>query len=153
MATDPVIAGVLNLPFVEQIDYFKRKLHLPSERWNDLMASAHDRAFVVAGALKADLLADLHASLLKHMDGGGGLEGYRKDFKAIVAKHGWTGWTGEGTPGGVAWRTRVTYMPANPAPSTWPGTAWCCRQIILSGNNTTRPKSRPTGAAAAAWSA
>ena len=110
MATDPTMAATLNLPFKEQIDYFSRKLNLPTERWDDIRNSAHDRAFVVAGAMKADLLADLRASILKHIDGGMGLEGYRRDFKAIVAKHGWTGWTGEGTPGGVAWRTRTTYM-------------------------------------------
>ncbi len=104
------IKGVFDLPFKEQQAFFRRKLHLPTEKWNDIRQSAHDRAFVVAGAQKADLLADLHASILEHMDGGGGLESYRKDFRRIVEQHGWTGWTGEGTKAGEAWRTRVTYM-------------------------------------------
>jgi len=104
------LEAVFGLPFKEQQDFFRRKLHLPTEKWDDIRQSAHDRAFVVAGAQKADLLADLHASIGRHLAGGGGLAGYRKDFKAIVARHGWTGWTGEGTPAGEAWRTRVTYM-------------------------------------------
>jgi len=106
----PGVSGVFALPFKEQIEFFRNKLHLPTERWNDIAQSAHDRGFVVAGAIKGDLLADLHAALQKHMAGGGGLEGYRKDFRNIVEKHGWHGWTGEGTAGGEAWRTRVTYM-------------------------------------------
>lgn len=61
------IDALFSLPFAEQIDYFRRKLHLPSQAWDDLRTSAHDRAFVVAGAMKADLLADLHASILKHL--------------------------------------------------------------------------------------
>lgn len=105
------ISGVFGLSFAEQIDYLRRKVHLPTDRWDDIQQSAHDRAFVVAGATKADLLADLYASIERHAAGGGlGLEGYRRDFRKIVAAHGWHGWTGEGTAGGEAWRTRVTYM-------------------------------------------
>lgn len=33
----------------------------------------------------------------------------RQDFKNIVAERGWTGWTGEETKAGRAWRTRVIY--------------------------------------------
>ena len=46
-----------------QLAFFRQKLGLPTARWDDLMKSAHDRAFVVAGAMKADLLADLKRAL------------------------------------------------------------------------------------------
>lgn len=98
-----------SLPFAEQIAFFKDKIDLPTERWQDLLGSAHDRAFVVAGAMRADLLADLHAAVLKSIEQGTTLETFRKDFKAIVAKRGWTGWTGEDSPEGVAWRTKTIY--------------------------------------------
>lgn len=98
-----------SLPFAEQIAFFKDKIDLPTERWQDLLGAAHDRAFVVAGAMKADLLADLHAAVLKGIEQGTTLETFRKDFKAIVAKRGWTGWTGEDSPEGVAWRTKTIY--------------------------------------------
>lgn len=100
----------LGTPFQAQIDFLRQKLRLPTERWDEIQAAAHDRAFVVAGATKADLLADLHQAVIKAAEGGAGLQAFRKDFKGIVAKHGWTGWTGEDTPAGVAWRTKVIYQ-------------------------------------------
>ena len=98
-----------SLSFGEQVAFFRQKVHIPTERWDDLLGAAHDRAFVVAGATKADLLADLHQAVRKGIDEGTTLETFRKDFDALVYRHGWTGWTGEDTPGGVAWRTNVIY--------------------------------------------
>ena len=99
-----------NTPFEEQLTFFKNKLNLPTERWDDIMRAAHDRAFVVAGAAKADLLADLRAAVERGIETGSGLEQFRKDFKEIVQRHGWTGWTGQGTAAGEAWRTRIIYQ-------------------------------------------
>ena len=95
--------------FEEQIDFFRRKLNLPSETWRDIQRAAHDRAFMVAGAMKADLLADLRKSVDQAVQGGS-IGEFRKQFSDIVAKHGWTGWTGEGSKAGEAWRTRVIYQ-------------------------------------------
>lgn len=99
-----------NTPFAEQLAFFRQKLNLPSERWDDIKNSVHDRAFIVAGAKKADLVADLRKAMDKGMDFGTGLEAFRRDFSKIVQKHGWTGWTGEGSAAGEAWRTRVIYQ-------------------------------------------
>lgn len=106
----PAQAFGFGIPFEAQIDFLRQKLRLPSERWDDITRSAHDRAFIVAGAAKADLLADLHAAVVKGATDGAGLRAFQKDFKAIVAKHGWTGWTGEGSKEGVAWRTNIIYQ-------------------------------------------
>ena len=95
--------------FQEQIDFLRRKLNLPSESWRDIQSAAHDRAFVVAGATKADLLHDLRKAVDQAVKGGS-IGEFRKNFAEIVAKHGWTGWTGEGTKAGEAWRTRVIYQ-------------------------------------------
>jgi hypothetical protein len=97
-------------PFAAQLDFLRNKLALPTERWDDIVGRAHDRAFVVAGAAKADLLTDLHAAIVQRANDGLGLQAFRKDFKAIVAKNGWTGWTGEGSKEGEAWRTRIIYQ-------------------------------------------
>lgn len=99
-----------NQSFDEQLAVFRQKLNLPTQRWDDIQLAAHDRAFIVAGAQGADLLADLRAAVDKAIADGTGLEQFRKDFAQIVADNGWTGWTGEGTPGGVAWRTKVIYQ-------------------------------------------
>jgi hypothetical protein len=105
----PLVIGK-NTPFEEQLTFFKNKLNLPTERWDDIMRAAHDRAFVVAGAANADLLADLRAAVQRGIETGSGLEQFRKDFKDIVQRHGWTGWTGQGTAAGEAWRTRIIYQ-------------------------------------------
>lgn len=99
-----------NTPFAEQIAFFRQKLNLPTEHWDDIMRAAHDRAFVVAGAMKADLLADLHGAVGKVIGEGKSIGWFRKKFAAIVGEHGWQGWTGEGSPEGFAWRTRVIYQ-------------------------------------------
>lgn len=95
--------------FTEQVDFLRKKLNLPSETWRDIQRGAHDRAFMVAGAMKADLLHDLRGAVDTALQGGS-IGEFRKQFKSIVQKHGWTGWTGEGTKAGEAWRTRVIYQ-------------------------------------------
>lgn len=95
--------------FQEQIEFLRGKLNLPSETWRDIQRAAHDRAFVVAGAMKADLLADLRKAVEEAVKGSS-IGEFRKQFSQIVAKHGWTGWTGEGSKAGEAWRTRVIYQ-------------------------------------------
>lgn len=97
-------------PFALQVEFLKAKLRLPTERWDDIWQEAHDRAFVVAGAAKADLLTDLHNAVIRAVEEGRGIEDFRKEFKQIVANNGWTGWTGQGTDAGEAWRTRVIYQ-------------------------------------------
>lgn len=107
---DPV-SGVLRRPFDQQVAAFRARLGelVPTERWDDIERQAHDRAFMVAGAQKADLLADLAAAVDKAISEGTGIEAFRKDFRAIVERNGWHGWTGEGTAAGEAWRTRTIY--------------------------------------------
>lgn len=98
-----------SLPFAEALEFLRGKLNLPTERWDDLIGAAHDRAFVVAGAMQADLLADLRAAVDKAIAAGTTVEAFRQDFEQIVAERGWTGWTGEGSKAGRAWRARTIY--------------------------------------------
>ncbi len=95
--------------FQEQIDFFRAKLNLPTERWDDIQLRANDRAFYVAGAQKADLLSDLRKAVDTAIQGGS-IGEFRKAFNVAVNKSGWSGWTGEGTKAGEAWRTRVIYQ-------------------------------------------
>lgn len=98
-----------SLPFAEALEFLRQKLNLPTQAWDDLLGAAHDRAFVVAGATAADLLADLHAAVEKAIAQGTTLATFRQDFERIVAERGWTGWFGEDTKAGRAWRTWVIY--------------------------------------------
>lgn len=107
---DPIEA-IFRKPFAEQVAAFRLRLGdlVPSSAWDDLLGNAHDRGFMVAGAVKADLLADLAAAVDRSITEGTGFEAFKGDFRAIVAKHGWTGWTGEDTEAGQAWRMRTIY--------------------------------------------
>jgi uncharacterized protein with gpF-like domain len=108
---DPAIAAVFRKPFAEQIAFFRAKLKklVPTRRWNDLWKEQHDRAFMVAGAAKADLLADLAAAVEAAISDGESIDSFRERFAEIVQRHGWQGWTGSATEAGKAWRTRVIY--------------------------------------------
>lgn len=110
-ARDPEIAAVFRRPFAEQVEFFRAKLGnlIPTERWTDVWKAQHDRAFMVAGAAKADLLADLAAAVEKAIADGESIEKFRARFGEIVARHGWQGWTGSESEAGRAWRTRVIY--------------------------------------------
>ena len=102
--------NAFNRPFKEQVDFFRNKISLPSDRWDDIKKSAHDRAFIVAGANKADLVNDLRNVIDQCIADGKSLGWYQQNFESIVKKHGWTGWTGEGTRAGRDWRTTITYQ-------------------------------------------
>lgn len=105
------LAGTFRRPFAEQVAAFRLRLAdlRPTATWMDVWQAEHDRAFMVAGALKADLLADLAGAVQKAIEEGTSLEQFRADFREIVTRRGWHGWTGEGTKRGEAWRTRVIY--------------------------------------------
>ena len=106
------LSGAFNQPFTHQVAFFRNKMGnlVPTARWDDLRREQHDIGFMVAGAQKADLLADLAAAVERTITEGKGLEAFRKDFKEIVERHGWHGWTGEDSAAGWAWRTKVIYQ-------------------------------------------
>ncbi len=91
------------LPFQEQIDFFRSKVNLPTEDWTDIWQEQHERAFVVAGAARMDLLEDLRGAVDRSIAGGATLEEFRRDFAAIAKKHQWPYRGGEG------WRTETIY--------------------------------------------
>lgn len=97
---EPTIGTVT---FTEAQEFLRSKVSLPSNVWTDTLHQAHDRAFVVAGADSVALVEDLRSALDRAMNGGGGLEGFRKGFDEIVLQSGWQ------YNGGRNWRTRVIY--------------------------------------------
>ena len=104
-----LLRAAFRLPFAQQASFMRAKLRLPTEDYDDILGAAHDRAFVVAGVMRADLLADLHEAVQQAIDDGKTLGWFREQFDAIVQRRGWTGWTGDGSAEGVAWRTRTIY--------------------------------------------
>lgn len=92
-----------SLPFREQIDFFRQKVSLPTRAWTDLWEGMHARAFVVAGAMREELLIDLRGAVDKAISQGTTLAEFRRDFDNLVDRHGWA------YNGGRNWRTRVIY--------------------------------------------
>lgn len=102
--------GKFNVPFERQVKFLRDKLNLPTRHWDDILKSAHDRAFVVAGAMKADLLKDFHDAINRAALKGKSTQWFRQEFDNIVARNGWSGFTGDGTKAGRDWRARVIYQ-------------------------------------------
>lgn len=105
--TPPTLAQVqsaFDLPFDEQIEFFRQKVRLPTQGYQDLTAQNHDKAFVVAGAMKADLLNDLHKAVLSAIENGESLGQFSKNFDSIAKKYGWTAGADN------AWRAKIVYQ-------------------------------------------
>jgi len=92
-----------SLPFKEAVSFFKDKLRLPTASWTDIWEGMHARAFVVAGAMRDELLVDLQQAVGRAIESGATLAQFRADFDRIVERHGWS------YNGGRNWRTRVIY--------------------------------------------
>lgn len=105
-ARTPAIAAVFRQPFAEQAAFFRNKMGklIPTAKWTDVQKSGHDTGFMVAGAAKADLLADFAAAVDRGITEGKSLNAFQKDFNHIVDKHGWS------HTGGREWRARVIYQ-------------------------------------------
>jgi hypothetical protein len=95
--------GYGQVPFEQQIAFFRRKRNIVTESWLDVWESEHDQGFMVAGANRDELVADFAAAIRKAIDDGVTLEQFRRDFDRIVATHGWD------YNGGRNWRSRVIY--------------------------------------------
>ena len=93
----------LSLPFDEAIAFFRQKLNLPTATWQDIRHDMHARAFVVAGAMKDDLLDDIRESIDEALAEGTSIAQFRDDFDEIIERHGWA------YKGGRKWRTAVIF--------------------------------------------
>lgn len=105
LSPDQLAIGSAQLPFEEQIAFFRAKLGnlIPTATWRDVMLSAHDTGFMVAGAMRDDLLADFADAIDQAIAEGTGLDAFRQQFDEIVAKYGWD------YNGSRDWRSSVIY--------------------------------------------
>lgn len=86
-----------SLAFQEQINFFRGKTDLPTRAWTDVYTAEYDWAFVVAGAAKRDLLANLRGAFEKSIVAGGTLEQFGCERYSACLRHG--RWDGGGEPG------------------------------------------------------
>lgn len=89
--------------FRNRIDFFRGKLNIPTRRWDDLWRQDHNAGFMVAGAYKADLLADLRQAVDAAVSLGESLGQFRARFDDLVKRHGWQ------YNGTRNWRSKLIY--------------------------------------------
>lgn len=92
-----------NLPFDEAIEFFRGKVNVPTEHWDDLWKGMHSRGFMVAGAMQEDMLESFRQAIDKALAEGTTLAEFQKTFDEEVAR---TGWSYHGTRG---WRTSLVF--------------------------------------------
>ncbi len=90
-------------PFKESLDYFQKKMPLPTNGWEDVYAEQHDTAFMVAGANKTAIVEDFMTSIRAAMEDGETLADFQKRFDKIVETHGWD------YHGKRGWRSKLIY--------------------------------------------
>ena len=90
-------------PFDEAIAFFRAKLMLPTEHWDDLWGMLHTKAFTVAGAMQKELLSDFQGAVDAAIAEGTSLGEFRKTFDELVERYGWV------YKGGRNWRSKVIY--------------------------------------------
>lgn len=95
--------------FQEAVDYFRQKVNLPSQRWDDIRHGQHARAFIAAGVMRGDVLAEIRQAVDAAIAGGETLDDFRKRFQKIIGTHGWPGGAGNENDKRRAWRTSVIY--------------------------------------------
>lgn len=91
------------LPFSEAIDFYRKKIKLPTSDYTSIWQQQHSHAFVVAGAQSDALLEDLYNTIQEAKHNGGGYADFKNSFPEIATKH---GWSYNGTPN---WRSRIIY--------------------------------------------
>ncbi|MGB1238764.1 MAG: phage minor head protein [Pseudomonadales bacterium] len=87
----------------EAIKNLRSKVRIPTRRFDEILGEAHAKGFTVAGAIKAELLKDLHDDITAALEKGESLGQFRKRFAETVQRHGWS------HKGSASWRTRVIY--------------------------------------------
>lgn|GEM_PF-1878315 len=79
----------LKLPFSEAIAYFRKKIIIPTQRWDEFTAQNHDFAFTVSGLQRADLLEDVRWLVDQAITQGNDIETFKDQFERLIGRKGW----------------------------------------------------------------
>ena len=76
-------------PFLEAINYMKKKSIMPTTSWNDIVGKAHQKTFTIAKVTKLDMLQDVQDLLISSMQNGMSWADFKNDFLSLVSQKGW----------------------------------------------------------------
>lgn len=79
----------LDLPFLEAIKWFREKINIPTERWDEIDAAAREKAFTVAGMTKAEMLDDARLLVERQLTEGNSFDDFQKQWKRLIGRKGW----------------------------------------------------------------
>lgn len=103
----PRIPDYLKLTPQEAVAYFRQKVAIPTERWDQFEAEQHDFAYTIAGLTQADILEDMRWLIGQAISEGNSFETFLKQFDRLVGRK---GWQPEPLPAGPAdWRMRIVF--------------------------------------------
>jgi SPP1 gp7 family putative phage head morphogenesis protein len=80
---------MLRLTFPEAIAALKGKIPLPSTSWKTYEGQLQDVVFSVAEITQVSLLSDIQELILKQLETGVTIEGFKRDFSTLIDKSGW----------------------------------------------------------------
>ena len=89
--------------FTDAIDVLVEKVNIPVEVRGQVLTAMQETAFYVTGMTRADAISEVHDSLNNIIANGGTVADFKKDFKAIAEKTGFT------PKEGVARRAEVVF--------------------------------------------
>lgn len=92
------------VPFSEALDFFRNKVNIPTDKWNDLWEEEHNIAFTIAGITQAELLEDIRQALEKAIAQGKTRQEFLSEFDEIIAQRGWA------YRGDKNWRANLIYQ-------------------------------------------
>lgn len=91
------------LPFEKAVEFFRDKINIPTQSWQDILDATTQQAFWTAGAMSADLLTDMRDAVDIAINTGISLNKFRKMFDETVEKYGWS------YNGSRNWRSKLIY--------------------------------------------
>ncbi|MFT9092747.1 MAG: phage minor head protein [Gluconacetobacter sp.] len=106
---DDLLTALAKVQPSEAIRFIRQRETIPTERWGQLEAEAHARAFTSAGITNVKMLGSVHEAMSRAMSEGTGFGAFRERFAKLADQYGWTPRGPHGTTGSVAQRALLIY--------------------------------------------
>lgn len=86
---DESISAVFQKPFEEALTFFRAKVPLPTNKWNDVAEDYQAIAFTIAGITRLNILKDVQSAIAHQLEKGVSPEQFREEFQDIMTRRGW----------------------------------------------------------------
>lgn len=72
------------------VEFFKKKIPLPTEKWNTIAAEYQSVAFVIASITKLSILQDIQKLIESQLEQGISPEAFKEQFRDALVRAGWS---------------------------------------------------------------